>query len=123
MVAGSQGMIALGQVKQPMKCVQSSPLLDPGAVPESGSLQSKPNIVTAGPRGDDGLTIPSAGLRQRRLDVPQEGALKIRDARAIAGVHQGSLYVVDGRGDVHVVGDGLGAQQVAAEAIEAGQHA
>jgi len=29
MVAGSQGMIALGQVKQPMKCVQSSPLLDP----------------------------------------------------------------------------------------------
>ena len=55
MVAGSQGMIALGQVKQPMKCVQSSPLLDPGAVPESGSLQSKPNIVTAGPRGDYGL--------------------------------------------------------------------
>lgn len=55
--------------------------------------------------------------------MPQEGALKIRDARAIAGVHQGSLYVVDGRGDVHVVGDGLGAQQVAAEAIEAGQHA
>ena len=32
MVAGSQGMIALGQVKQPMKCVQSSPLLDPGAL-------------------------------------------------------------------------------------------
>jgi hypothetical protein len=44
-------MMAFGQVKQPMKLVQSSPRRVPGDAPASGSLQPKPNIDTSSPAG------------------------------------------------------------------------
>ena len=44
-------MMALGQVKQPMKLVHSSPRRVPGAVPAKGSVQPKPNIDTTSPAG------------------------------------------------------------------------
>lgn len=52
---GCGGITALGQVKQPMKLVQISPRRVPGAVPASGSVQSKPNIDTVLPGGTAAL--------------------------------------------------------------------
>jgi hypothetical protein len=86
MVSGSGVITAFGQVKQPMKLVQSSPRGVPGAAPASGSLQSKPNIDTSSPGGS---TLAAARLPR----------LAVRSAKALRCSMKGSLQC----GDAHVV--------------------